>query len=81
MTGNRSLASGGGISNQNLLTVTNSTISSNTAGDDGGGIASSNGNIELNNVTLSDNEAVDLGGGVFLINDSCLLYTSPSPRD
>ena len=50
--------------------MTNSTISSNTAGDDGGGIASINGNIELNNVTLSDNDAGDEGGGVFLINDS-----------
>jgi len=70
VTGNRSLESGGGISNQGALTVTNSTISSNTSGDDGGGISSIVGNIELNNVTLSDNDADDLGGGVFLINGS-----------
>ena len=70
VTGNHSQNDGGGIANQNLLTVTNSTISSNTSGDEVGGIASLNGHIDLNNVTLSGNAAVNLGGGVFLINDS-----------
>ena len=68
---NHSLDSGGGIANSGTLTVTNSTVSLNTAGSDGAGIFSnSSRQTELHNVTVSGNITGDEGGGVFLINGS-----------
>ena len=64
---------GGGILNEGVLTVKNSTITDNGA-TYGGGI-STNGTSELTvvNSTVSGNTATAAG--------ACLLYTSPSPRD
>ena len=55
----------GGIDNFGTLTLTNSTVSGNTAGDDGGGISNSNnGTVTLTNSTVSGNTAGDNGGGI-----------------
>lgn len=61
-----SAVSGGGIFNGNLATLTNVTISGNSATDgSGGGIYNAAG-IVLTNVTLSGNSATGVGGGIFI---------------
>jgi len=60
--------SGSLLSNEGMLTLTNSTVSGNSASDgNGGGIASS-GTLTLTNSTVSDNSASGQqsdGGGIF----------------
>lgn len=61
--------SGGGIYNDGILTVTNSTISENQSGSSGGGFSNSqHGSAELNNVTITANTcctaARGYGGGI-----------------
>ena len=46
----------------------------------GGGIAAENSHLILRFTTLIEDSASGSGGGVYL-NNVCLLYTSPSPRD
>jgi hypothetical protein len=60
---------GGGIYNYitaiaRTLTLENTTVSGNTAGDYGGGIYNSSGTLELTNTTVSGNTA-DYGGGIY----------------
>jgi tetratricopeptide (TPR) repeat protein/energy-coupling factor transporter ATP-binding protein EcfA2 len=55
--------SGGGITNSGTLTLSNSTVSSNTAQGDGGGITNS-GTLTLSNSTVSGNTAQSDGGGI-----------------
>ena len=69
---NDALVNGGGINNLGQLSLTNSTISGNAAGNHGGGIYNHwLGTAELSNVTVSDNiadEDADSsgdGGGIF----------------
>ncbi len=62
ITGGRAV-NGGGIDNSGTLTLTNSTLSGNSApGDFGGGIDNS-GTLTLTNSTLSGNSAT-VGGGI-----------------
>ncbi|MEM7313063.1 MAG: choice-of-anchor Q domain-containing protein, partial [Planctomycetota bacterium] len=65
-----SFAAGGGILNlitDGGLTLENSTLSGNSSGRFGGGIASGfDANLDVVNATISDNYAGDSGGGVFL---------------
>src|SRR5690606_10427630 len=55
-----------------IVTITNSTISGNTAALQGGGIGVSGGNVTLNNSTVTGNTAVEGlgGGGIFLLPSS-----------
>ena len=66
--GNRADRQGGGIFNEDQLTITGSTLADNRAAD-GAGILNTNRSwlsfAELSNVTLSDNEAESNGGGVY----------------
>jgi hypothetical protein len=56
---------GGAISNRGMLTVTNSTISSNSA-DIGGGIYNEDGTLTVSNSIISGNVAeYDPGGGIY----------------
>jgi hypothetical protein len=66
---------GGGIENNDgTLTVTNSTLSGNSAvGGDGGGILSNGGTLTVTNSTLSGNSAA-YGGGI--ANDGTLTVTN-----
>jgi hypothetical protein len=72
---------GGGLYNQGLATVSDSTLSGNTAAISGGGIANS-GTLTVNSSFLLDNTAQAGGGlynsnGVVLnVNDSTLLGNS-----
>ncbi|WP_293150568.1 peroxidase family protein, partial [Okeania sp. SIO2C9] len=60
---------GGGIFNRENLTLSNSTITGNTANEDGGGIFNAQtGNITISNTTISNNETKEglaSGGGIF----------------
>jgi hypothetical protein len=58
---------GGGIYNDHAtLTVTNSTLSGNSApASDGGGIYNDNGTITITNSTLSGNSGPASGGGIY----------------
>ena len=58
-----SAGNGGGILNNGTLTVTNSTISGNTAGDGNGGGIGNTGTVTVTNNTISGNTA-DFGGGI-----------------
>jgi hypothetical protein len=63
--GNSISGDGGAIRNQETLTVTNSTLSGNSAGSGGGGgIFNSGGTLTVTNSTLSGNSAGTGGGGI-----------------
>ncbi|MDD3470677.1 MAG: right-handed parallel beta-helix repeat-containing protein, partial [Thermoguttaceae bacterium] len=68
----------GGICNYGTLTVTNSTISGNTAPDnDGGGGGICNfGTLTVTNSTISGNTASDAGGGIY--NEDGMLTVTNS---
>jgi hypothetical protein len=68
-------ASGGGIINQGTLTLTNSTVSGNTAGF-GAGIYNANGRLTLANSTVSGNTAGTGGGGIYNANGGTLTLTN-----
>jgi hypothetical protein len=73
-----SLAGGGGINNSGTLTVTNSTITSNTAFIFGGGISNS-GTMTLNNSAVTANkvrDGVGGGGGLYNFGGSLTLNNS-----
>ena len=59
-------ARGGGILNYGTLEVSNSTISGNSAPNDGGGggILSRTGTVKVSNSTISGNSASIFGGGI-----------------
>jgi hypothetical protein len=64
---------GGGIFNDGMLTVTNCTLSDNSASMGGGGILNG-GTLTVTNSTLSDNSASDDGGGI--VNGGTLTVTN-----
>jgi hypothetical protein len=58
---------GGGILNRGLssATITGSTLSNNSAENNGGGITNDVGTLEITNSTLSGNDGTNNGGGIF----------------
>jgi hypothetical protein len=60
----KGLSDGGGIINYGTLTVSNSTLSGNSATSEGGGIENYNGTLTVSNSTLSGNSATGNGGGI-----------------
>ena len=64
----------GGIQNFGTLTLTNSTVSGNTANDNGGGIFSAGGTLTITNSTVSGNSGegggIHNGGGTLTITNS-----------
>ena len=69
---------GGGIFNNDTLTVTNSTLSGNSASVGGGGIDNVS-TLTLSYSTLSSNSATDYGGGILsgIYNGGTLTMLSP----
>jgi hypothetical protein len=65
ITNGKSTSNGGGIYNNGILTVTNSTISGNTSSSSssGGGIYNT-GTLTVTNSTISGNTASSSGGGI-----------------
>ena len=60
---------GGGIRNRGELSVTNCTLSDNSADDNGGGIDNgSSGTLSVINSTLSGNSALRTGGGINILD-------------
>jgi hypothetical protein len=69
---------GGGVSNDDLLTLSNSTISGNTAADRGGGIDNTS-TATFNNITALRNASGRVAGGLF--NTGTVTYLVPAePR-
>jgi hypothetical protein len=66
VTSNAARRRGGGILNTNtgVMTLTRSTVFTNTATEEGGGISNA-GAFVLENATVSDNRATATGGGLF----------------
>jgi streptogramin lyase len=72
-------ANGGGIYNAGTLTVLNSTLSGNSALNDGGGIYNYKGTLRVENCKLSGNWAsgsYDAGGGIYNYAGSLTVQNS-----
>ncbi len=73
---------GGGIGNYGTLTLTNSTISGNSANYSGGGIYNYCGTVTVIDSTITDNSANYSGGGIYsllgpvAVGDSTILGNS-----
>ena len=65
---NQASGLGGAISNEGNLTITNSLVENNSAGDGGGVFVQAGGTLSMTNVTLTGN-AANAGGGGGLYND------------
>jgi predicted outer membrane repeat protein len=82
LSGNQANTQGGGIySNNSLIEIADSTISNNSAGDDGGGIIGRfNTKLYMDNSTVSSNSAGSAsgnhGGGVAILNSSLAELTN-----
>ncbi|MEZ6125038.1 MAG: hypothetical protein R3C49_17980 [Planctomycetaceae bacterium] len=78
-TGNSSTEGGGGLFNDGGdVTITNSTITANSASGtsgSGGGIFSTSGSVSIAGSTISLNSATRAGGGIELISGDALLTT------
>jgi hypothetical protein len=68
-------ADGGGILNSGILTVTNCTVSGNSAAD-GGGIDNHFGTLMVTNTTLSSNSAQYWGGGIYNVQGTVTVADS-----
>jgi len=64
ITGGNATGNGGGIRNTGTLTLTNSTVYSNTAPDTGGGIYNFGGLVTVVDSTISGNPAGSSSGGI-----------------
>jgi predicted outer membrane repeat protein len=73
---NGSSNKGGGIFNEGVLTLINTTLSGNTASDDGGAIYSSFGTVTLTGATVSNNTASQSGGGIYNEGGPMVIGTS-----
>ncbi len=78
ISGNRAKY-GGGISNYGtLLTITNSSISSNSASIDGGGVLNVNGTATIANSAILGNDATWSGGGINNFSGLIITHTTIS---
>lgn len=79
-SGNTALNNGGAIKQETVgsLTITNSTLSGNTANGGGGGISASNGTITINNSTIASNTGTNAGGGILLESASATANVNSS---
>ncbi len=67
----------GGVNSAGTMWITNSTIYSNSAPSNGGGILQGSGNMTLTNVTISGNSAAwTQGGGIYKYGGSVALLNT-----
>ena len=70
-------ADGAGIRVRGSLTIRNSLVTGNAAGDDGGGLyMSTNSSLVMENVTVSGNTSADAGGGMHLRNGAQITHVT-----
>jgi predicted outer membrane repeat protein len=76
--GNAVLGDGGGVfvAGGANLTIANSDVSGNTAGNFGGGMYVNNSTVALINSNVADNSAALYGGGIFNINGGTVSLAS-----
>jgi hypothetical protein len=67
---------GGGIDNEGTLTISNSTISGNSAKATGGGIENDSGTLTISNSTMSGNSTTANGPGGGIYNDGTLTISN-----
>jgi hypothetical protein len=86
VSGNSAL-NGGGIANQGTLSLSSCQIITNLAASEGGGIATTSGNVKITGSAISSNQAnstgTALGGGIFSENSvlaltNCTVYANQS---
>ena len=58
------------------MTLTNATVSGNSAASDGGGIYNYQGTVTLTNATVSDNSADEDGGGIYSYHKGTVTLTN-----
>ena len=83
---NHAMADGGGISHVGVssgdgtadLTVTNSVIKTNTSEQNGGGISSENGTVEVIDTMIQNNVAFEHGGGLSTTGESAMMSLTDS---
>jgi len=80
LTFTNSQTTNGFIFNSGRLTLNNSTVSGNTATENGGGINNNQGVLTLNNSTVSGNSAKG-GGGIYSSSYSTLMLNNSTVRD
>ena len=78
ITGGIVAGAGGGVSANGNVTLTDSTISGNTATTGAGGGLSANGTLVLTNSTISDNTGQGAGGGVWANGTAALTNSTIS---
>jgi predicted outer membrane repeat protein len=76
ITANSASGNGGGISAAGALTLSGSTVSANTAGPFGGGIAANV--VTLTNSTITNNSATNSGGGIVFNTAATLVNVTVS---
>ena len=64
ITGGTTTGNGGGILNEGMLTIEDSTIQDNSASSYGGGVFNENGTVTITNVTISGNSSSFAAGGI-----------------
>jgi hypothetical protein len=72
---NSTTGSGGGVINLGSLTVSESRLTGNTSGIDGGGIATVSGATHLIQSTIDRNVATGTGGGIYNVATTTLSHT------
>lgn len=70
VSGNSSVASGGGIFSDGKLDLISTRLIGNRSDSDGGGIALEGGGVSISNSTLAGNTAAGGGGGLWIVNAS-----------
>ncbi|MFN6441614.1 MAG: Calx-beta domain-containing protein [Nostoc sp. DedSLP01] len=80
LSGNTANSNGGGIYSNTSFTISNSTISSNTAVTSGGGIYSSSATVSnstiFGNTADSDNNGIGDGGGIYKFSGTATISNS-----
>jgi Dockerin type I domain/Right handed beta helix region len=73
ISGGKSSGDGGGVDSIGTLTLSSSTITDNSAGNEGGGVYNENASMTISNCMITNNTATDDGGGVY--NDELMTIS------